>query len=715
MSLLALISSFLCLVAGFLLSWRRSSAAMAKAAASISRISDGNLASRHESSRGLLDRAERRLAESLAALADKLASETNSRREITQGLYSVGNELEMEMRKAATVVKGIASGTGVVSEQVSELSAGIEEISHTIRRILDNLDRQDASIASQSAAVGETASAIEEMIANSRAISRNTSQMDESFGELLSALKSGNEKLEVMIGRTAEISRLSESLEEANDVISSIASQTNLLAMNAAIEAAHAGDSGRGFAVVSDEIRKLAESAAEQSKQIAGTIEIIRSGIGELDKDSGETDQAFATIRDRVSALSSLEAEIKNAMDEQGEGSRNIMEAASVLRKITDDVRSGSEEMVGGGRAIESEMTRLIQGNLRVGETVKAISKNAAHMKIAVETVHEMSRRSKKLSDSLYGSVLSYKTGEIILRLGHSQSKTHSRHLTAERFAKTVEERTRGALIVELYPAEMLGSEMEMTQAAAEGGIDIVVSPTHVEFAPHMGVFELPFLFNSFAQAGSVLEGELARELAESLIAKGLRALAFWESGFVQITNNLRPIRVPRDMAGMRIRTGENDMTTRTLKALGSVPVPIAFVKTYDACATGEVDGQENPIANIEGARLYEVQKHLAVLNYKNAFATVMISERVWQNLSAEHRTILSEAARGLMRDHLKVIEDSQEEAIKRLDKIGMEITRPPIEAFRAAVESVYGQSASVFGRELVDRAVAEAARCAAP
>jgi tripartite ATP-independent transporter DctP family solute receptor len=221
-----------------------------------------------------------------------------------------------------------------------------------------------------------------------------------------------------------------------------------------------------------------------------------------------------------------------------------------------------------------------------------------------------------------------------------------------------------------------------------------------------MGLFELPFLFSSFQQVGTALGSPIAEEMAAGLPDKGLRALAFWESGFVQITNNLRPIRAPQDMSGLRIRTGENEMTIMTLKALGSVPVPMPFAKTYDALASGEIDGQENPTANIEGARLYEVQKYLSVLNYKNAFATVMVSERVWRTLPTEFQAVLREGARGLMEEHLRIIEENQAAAIARLEKNGMEISRPAPEPFRAAVRGVYDQAAAQFGKEWVDRVV---------
>ncbi|MFA6507640.1 MAG: methyl-accepting chemotaxis protein, partial [Treponemataceae bacterium] len=313
--------------AGILLHSRKSIRTINETARSIAEIAEGNLSAARSSSGEKMDKNEKRLADALAALAKRLSSETNERRSIGQGLYSVGNEIDQEMTKAATVVKGISAGSKTVNDQVIDQTSGIEETSVTIRRIIENLDRQNVSIESQAAAVGQTAAAVEQMIANSQTIARNTTQMDDSFGELQSALKNGNDKLTAMIQRTSEISKQSDSLQEANDVIASIAAQTNLLAMNAAIEAAHAGDSGRGFAVVSQEIRKLAESAAQQSKQIANTIKTIRSGINELDGYSAVTEQAFATVRERISGLATLETQIRNAMDEQGEGSRNIMQS----------------------------------------------------------------------------------------------------------------------------------------------------------------------------------------------------------------------------------------------------------------------------------------------------------------------------------------------------------------------------------------------------
>lgn len=306
----------------FLVLARNAAKTIAFAARSLSALAEGEAPVFSASLSGKHSRRHERLYTSLDVLAKKLAHESTARRAIGQGLYSVGNELELEMSKAAIVVKSISNGAKIVNDQVIDQSSGIEETSVTIRSIMENLDRQNDSVASQASAVGQTAAAVEQMIANAKMIAHNTTQMDKSFGDLQVALKNGNDKLSEMIHRTTEIAKHSDSLQTANTVIATIADQTNLLAMNAAIEAAHAGDYGKGFSVVSQEIRKLAESSARQSKQIADTIKTIRLGIAELNGDSAVTDQAFAAVREQLAGLSILELQIKKAMDEQGEGDR---------------------------------------------------------------------------------------------------------------------------------------------------------------------------------------------------------------------------------------------------------------------------------------------------------------------------------------------------------------------------------------------------------
>lgn len=224
-----------------------------------------------------------------------------------------------------------------------------------------------------------------------------------------------------------------------------------------------------------------------------------------------------------------------------------------------------------------------------------------------------------------------------------------------------------------------------------------------------MGLLELPFLFSSLERPGAVLDGPVGDELARELPAKGLRVLAYWESGFRQITNNVRPILEPKDVSGLRLRAGENDMTIRILKALGAVVVPMPFPKVYGALAAGEIDGQENPVANIESARLYEVQKYISILNYKYSFLAFMASETVWSTLPENVRGLLREGARRFAAEHRAMVAENEAASLARLERYGMAASRPALEPFREASRAVYAQAAEKFGRDWVDRIVKEA------
>jgi TRAP-type C4-dicarboxylate transport system substrate-binding protein len=147
-------------------------------------------------------------------------------------------------------------------------------------------------------------------------------------------------------------------------------------------------------------------------------------------------------------------------------------------------------------------------------------------------------------------------------------------------------------------------------------------------------------------------------------------------------------------------------MTARTLEALGAVPVPLPFPKVYGALASGEIDGQENPVANIETSRLYEVQKYISIVNYKYQCVPLLISEIVWQKLAPQHRDILREGAVKFAREHRKMVAESEAAMLETLEKKEMEITRPPADPFRAATQVVYERAASEHGEDWVKRIV---------
>jgi len=198
----------------------------------------------------------------------------------------------------------------------------------------------------QTASVAASSSATEEMIANIRSVTDTLSNNSKNVRELQEASEAGHMSLNEVVADIQGIARESESLLEINSVMQNIASQTNLLSMNAAIEAAHAGESGRGFAVVADEIRKLAESSSQQSKTIGGVLKSIKGSIDKITKSTDAVLGKFDAIGGGVKTVAVQEDSILRAMEEQGQGSKQILEAISNVNEVTHQVREAARRMV---------------------------------------------------------------------------------------------------------------------------------------------------------------------------------------------------------------------------------------------------------------------------------------------------------------------------------------------------------------------------------
>ncbi|MDR2783811.1 MAG: methyl-accepting chemotaxis protein, partial [Treponema sp.] len=185
------------------------------------------------------------------------------------------------------------------------------------------------------------------MLANIQSVTRTLVASEGNIRELSEISEIGRSGLQEVAGDIQEIARESEGLLEINSVMQNIASQTNLLSMNAAIEAAYAGEAGKGFAVVADEIRKLAESSGEQSKTISGVLKKIKGSIDKITKSTEGVLLRFEAINEGMGKVTEQEATVRCAMEEQGMGSKNILEAISGLHEITDEVTRKAQAMEG--------------------------------------------------------------------------------------------------------------------------------------------------------------------------------------------------------------------------------------------------------------------------------------------------------------------------------------------------------------------------------
>jgi methyl-accepting chemotaxis protein len=351
------------------------------------------------------------LARALDAMTGDLAGGMRTIRSSIDDIGAMGGLLAESLEKSGSAVVQIALGIEAVSGQVLSQSAGVEETAATVRQMGATIEGLDRQIEVQSEGVASSSASVEEMVANIMSVASSIGRLGDSFSCLLGASEDGRAKLEQATSLIRDIAAQSDKLKEANNVVSGIAAKTNLLAMNAAIEAAHAGDAGRGFAVVADEIRGLAESAARQSKEITKDISGIRRSIDAAVGSAATAQAAFGAVLELIRGVSALEREITASLEEQREGSRQVLEALASINEVTMKVRSGSQELKQGSKAIGEEMGELQSATQVLRDAAEAIGANMRAIEAASSSVFALSANNKAAIDAVEGLLSRYVLG----------------------------------------------------------------------------------------------------------------------------------------------------------------------------------------------------------------------------------------------------------------------------------------------------------------
>jgi methyl-accepting chemotaxis protein len=289
-------------------------------------------------------------------------------------LSTSGLKLEENASGMASSLERVSQVVEQVQGKTDEQKQSVAEASVAVRRIAKSIESLDSSIGSQAASMSQASSAVEEMIGNRTSIGGVTDKMAVQFKTVDDAATEGSAIQRESGQRIREIVDQSQALQEANRIIATIAAQTNLLAMNAAIEAAHAGDAGRGFSVVADEIRKLAENSSNESRKIGAELKQIVDTIDHIVKNAGALEQSFAQISTRVNETGKLVLDVDNAIREQKDGASQILEALKVMNDVTAQVSAGSTEMSQGNESMLKEIGSL---QSQAGEIADSVSRMA--------------------------------------------------------------------------------------------------------------------------------------------------------------------------------------------------------------------------------------------------------------------------------------------------------------------------------------------------
>lgn len=303
--------------------------------------------------------------------------------------------------KMNVVVNGITSQIQLVQNEMENQSAGVEETKATVVQINGNLQTLDESIMNQASNVSTASAAIEEMVANIKSVNDILQRNVIAINELNSESSTGQKKVQEAVTTSKAIADESEGMQEASEVIQHIASQTNLLAMNAAIEAAHAGESGKGFAVVADEIRKLAEESNSQSKSISDRLLRLSESIALVLNNTQEVQKQFSRIYDLAQTVRNQEEVIMQAMDEQNKGSGQVIEAVHSINESTDIVKENSSQMLQGSNEVLIEMDKLSNTTVHIADIMTNINQSTSLIGSAIDEVNDAVEKNNNAANQM--------------------------------------------------------------------------------------------------------------------------------------------------------------------------------------------------------------------------------------------------------------------------------------------------------------------------
>ena len=339
----------------------------------------------------------------------KIAGAIRSIGTSTADMEVTGANLADNMLETASAIRQITATTESVKEKMINQAASVTETAATVEEIIRTIKQLNSSIEVQTGSVGQSSSSIEQMVANIASISQTLGKTDQIIKNFISATGDGKAALVTSNTVTQKITEESGSLMEASNVIQHIASQTNLLAMNAAIEAAHAGEAGKGFAVVADEIRKLSEDSALQGKTITATLKSLIAEIDTLSDSSKIVEEKFNVIFGLAEQVKSMSDRLTAAMREQEHGSKEILAAIKNINAVTTEVQAGSEEMLRGGEGAAHEMHTLDELTRIITASMNEMAAGAIQINNAVQEVNAMTQKNRESIEKLAEEVGKFK------------------------------------------------------------------------------------------------------------------------------------------------------------------------------------------------------------------------------------------------------------------------------------------------------------------
>jgi len=297
------------------------------------------------------------------------------------------------------------------------------------------------------------------------------------------------------------------------------------------------------------------------------------------------------------------------------------------------------------------------------------------------------------------------------LRFGHTDPPDGLRHKAALLFADKVKEYTQGRYSVDVHHSGTLGNDPKLLEQVKLGAIDFAVSgiAIYANQVPELGLLALPYLVESYEQGWQLYDtSPWVREWFAKLQAKNMRILSMFEAGFRQLTSK-KPVRVPEDVKGMKIRIAKSQVYVWLWSTLGANPTVMGMDEVYISLQQGVVDAQENPIPTIHVQKFYEVAKNIALTNHIYAPIPLSITEKRWQSFSPADQAAVLKAAQEAATWHRKAVLDEDDNMLADMKSKGATVIKPDVSAFAKASRPVYDKAGEQFPKEVLQALLKDA------
>ena len=271
----------------------------------------------------------------------------------------------------------------------------------------------------------------------------------------------------------------------------------------------------------------------------------------------------------------------------------------------------------------------------------------------------------------------------VILRIAHTHTEEGLYYKGSEKFKELVEANSNGRLIVEHYPNGQLGADKDIQESIKLGTLELGLSSSPVvSLNDYFKLLDAPYLFVSREHVSKALDGALGEKMAKPLEDQNIKHLGYWENGFRQITNNVRPIYTHSDLAGIKLRTPESPVRMSTFKAFGANPVAMSFTEVFGALQQGIIDGQENPMATIYQASLHEVQKYLSLSGHVYSAVHLLMNNKLFQSLPADLQKVLVDAGKETARYTRQLGAEADAKLADVMAQDGIEVNEADVKSF---------------------------------